>query len=115
MDNAIKNHWNSTSHVYRPIARTGAVLASQIEVPTPSSTPSQPPLTDPPTSLSLSLPGVDNEASPANATPILLMPTSPVTNLLPPPHSPVPIHAMPLRQAILLNAMYVVDIWRFAI
>ncbi|KAL8200556.1 hypothetical protein R6Q57_011895 [Mikania cordata] len=89
---------NSSSHVYRPIARTGAVLASQIEVPTPSSTPSQPPVTDPPTSLSLSLPGVDNEASPANATPILLMPTSPVTNPLPPPHPPVPIHAMPLRQ-----------------
>ncbi|KAL8236986.1 hypothetical protein R6Q59_018067 [Mikania micrantha] len=87
---------NSSSHVYRPIARTGVVLASQIEVPTPSSTPSQPPLTDPPTSLSLSLPGVDNEASPANATPILLMPTSLDHADQPPP--PPPAHHVVVRQ-----------------
>lgn len=74
----------SSSHVYRPIARTGAIQPSQIEAPTTSPE-------DPPTSLSLSLPGVENEAS-TSLTPMKLMPP------LPPPLPPVPIPAMPLRQ-----------------
>jgi len=75
----------SSSYVYRPIARTGAIPPSQIEAPTTSPTPVT---EDPPTSLCLSLPGVEIEAS----TPIQLMPP------LPPPLPPVPIPAMPLRQ-----------------
>ncbi|KAM0057956.1 putative transcription factor MYB-HB-like family [Helianthus debilis subsp. tardiflorus] len=85
------------SHVYRPVARSGAV----VDVATSSS------VKDPMTSLSLSLPGVENEAvtvaATANATPMQLMPPSPsplpsqspVASQLPPP---VPILAMPLRQ-----------------
>ncbi|KAI3699550.1 hypothetical protein L2E82_43945 [Cichorium intybus] len=86
----------SSSHVYRPVARTGAVVAPQIEV-APSSP--QPLSNDPPTSLSLSLPGVENEASTATPTPMQLMPPSPVASPLPPPPPPPPVlHAMPLRQ-----------------
>ncbi|KAL7610240.1 transcription factor MYB44 [Lactuca sativa] len=92
----------SSSHVYRPVARTGAVVAPQIEVATSSPPPPPPPLQtkDPPTLLSLSLPGVENEESTAAPTPMQLMPPSPVASPLPPPPPPppVPIHAMPLRQ-----------------
>ncbi|KAI3713028.1 hypothetical protein L1987_71598 [Smallanthus sonchifolius] len=90
---------SSSQHVYWPIARTGAVLAPQIEVATSSPTQAQPVARDPPTSLSLSLPGVENEAS----TPMMLMPPSPVASSLPPPLPPVPIHAMPLRQVRIEN------------
>ncbi|KAK9053264.1 hypothetical protein SSX86_029897 [Deinandra increscens subsp. villosa] len=88
----------SSSHVYRPIARSGAVLAPQIDVSTSPRTPSRPVAADPPTSLSLSLPGVDSESSVAKPTPMQLMPPSPVASPLPPPVPPVPIQAMPLRQ-----------------
>lgn len=90
----------SSSHVYRPVARTGAVVAPQIEVATSSPPRPQPLAKDPPTLLSLSLPGVENEASTATPTPMQLMPPSPVASPLPPPPPPppVPIHAMPLRQ-----------------
>ncbi|KAI3665680.1 hypothetical protein L6452_44310 [Arctium lappa] len=93
----------SSSHVYRPVARSGAVVASQIEVATTTSPPPPPPpLTkDPPTSLSLSLPGVEPKEATSTATPMQLMPPKPVASHLPPPPPPpppIPIQAMPLRQ-----------------
>ncbi|XAR51315.1 hypothetical protein NMG60_11005911 [Bertholletia excelsa] len=48
----------SSSHVYRPVARAGGVLPPQVET-----TSSPPPANDPPTSLSLSLPGADSTAT----------------------------------------------------
>ncbi|KAI3799004.1 hypothetical protein L1987_34292 [Smallanthus sonchifolius] len=67
----------SSSHVYRPVARPYAVVPSVVEVTIP-------PANDPPTSLSLSLPGVGSREAPtAIPTPVQLMP---------------PISAMPLQQ-----------------
>ncbi|KVI02715.1 transcription factor MYB44-like [Cynara cardunculus var. scolymus] len=94
----------SSSHVYRPVARSGAVVTSQIEVATSSPPPPPPPPLpkDPPTLLSLSLPGVEPKESTSTATPMLLMPPKPVASQLPPPPPPppppIPIQAMPLRQ-----------------
>ncbi|XP_071701935.1 transcription factor MYB73-like [Rutidosis leptorrhynchoides] len=70
----------SSNHVFRPVARTAAVVA-----------PPSPPREDPPTSLSLSLFGAENDAS--TSTPVKLTPSSPQPQL-----PPVPINAMPLRQ-----------------
>ncbi|GKE20845.1 transcription factor MYB44-like protein [Tanacetum coccineum] len=81
---------DSSVHVFRPVARTGAVVAP----PSPPSAPSQ--VVDPPTSLSLSLPGVGNETPPAVTVAATVR--SPVISPLPPPSPVVPIHAMPLRQ-----------------
>lgn len=44
---------SSSSHLYRPVARTGGVFAPQLETTSPSNN-------DPPTSLSLSLPGIES-------------------------------------------------------
>ncbi|XP_071692178.1 transcription factor MYB44-like [Rutidosis leptorrhynchoides] len=76
----------TSNHVFRPVARPAAVVA-----------PPSPPREDPPTSLSLSPPGVETDVS------MKLMPSSPVSSPvmrpLPPPQlPPVPIQAMPLRQ-----------------
>nr|AVD98944.1 flavonoid related MYB transcription factor 3 [Carthamus tinctorius] len=85
----------SSSHVYRPVARSGAVVAPQIEA-APTS-----PSKDPPTSLSLSLPGV--EPKPSTAAMQLMPPKPVVASALPPPPPPLPpppppIQALPLRQ-----------------
>lgn len=87
----------SSSHVFRPVARPCPVVPPQIEVPTSSSprSPPPPPANDPPTSLSLSLPGVEPSDTPT-ATPMQLMPPSPT--VIAPPPSPVPIQATPLQQ-----------------
>ncbi|KAK9061884.1 hypothetical protein SSX86_019068 [Deinandra increscens subsp. villosa] len=70
--------------LYRPVARPFAVVPPPVEGSTPPS--------DPPTSLSLSLPGADSgEAPTATPTPLQLMPPSPLP-------SPAPIPAMPLQQ-----------------
>lgn len=60
----------SSSHVYRPVARTGAVLPPPVEAASSSN--------DPPTSLSLSLPGVDSCDSNQNAS----SPLPPTVNFL---------------------------------
>ncbi|KAA8547162.1 hypothetical protein F0562_003572 [Nyssa sinensis] len=81
----------SSSHIYRPVARTGGVLPPQLE--STSST------NDPPTSLSLSLPGADscevsNRATELNQStnPIQLLPV-----MLPPPPTSVTA-AVPMQQ-----------------
>ncbi|XP_071735180.1 transcription factor MYB44-like [Rutidosis leptorrhynchoides] len=79
----------SSSHVYRPVARTCAFsgVSPTVEVPA----------NDPATSLSLSLPGVDStDALPS--TPMQLMPPSPTVLPPSPPPSPVTISPMSLNQ-----------------
>ncbi|KAJ0704102.1 putative transcription factor MYB family [Helianthus annuus] len=71
----------SSSHVFRPVARQFAVASPPVDVAPPPSAPAN----DPPTSLSLSLPGADSMESPAPMQ-------------LTPPPSPVAIQAMPLQQ-----------------
>ncbi|KAJ9564117.1 hypothetical protein OSB04_000083 [Centaurea solstitialis] len=81
---------DSSVHVYRPVARSAAAAS-------PSSPP-LPPAKDPPTSLSLSLPGVEPmELMPSSkAVAMSALPPPPPPPLPPPP--PPPIQAMPLRQ-----------------
>ncbi|KAI3808547.1 hypothetical protein L1987_24500 [Smallanthus sonchifolius] len=87
----------SSSHVYRPVARSCAVVPPSLEIEKSSPpTPSQPPAKDPPTLLSLSLPGLDSDGAPA-ATEMQLMPPSPTETPPPPPTYPVPISAVPLH------------------
>ncbi|XP_059641739.1 transcription factor MYB44-like [Cornus florida] len=80
-----------SAHIYRPVARTGGVLPPQIE--TASS-----PANDPPTSLSLSLPGVDSgevsdraKESNQSTNPIHLLP---VMTPPPPPQPPTTVVMM---------------------
>ncbi|KAL4577464.1 hypothetical protein LXL04_013573 [Taraxacum kok-saghyz] len=83
----------SSPHVFRPVARPCPIVPPPIEVPKSCpQPPPPPPVNDPPTSLSLSLPGVESQT----ATPMQLMPPSPT--LAAPPPSPVPIPATPLQQ-----------------
>lgn len=70
----------SSSHVFKPLARTGPVLPPKLETTSSGN--------DPPTSLSLSLPGVD---PPELTHPIKLLPPSP------PPSPPVP-PPLPVQQ-----------------
>ncbi|KAI7738231.1 hypothetical protein M8C21_009762 [Ambrosia artemisiifolia] len=72
----------SSNHVFRPVALPFAVVPPSIDVVTPPSAP----VNDPPTSLSLSLPGTDSMEE-IRETP------APVTVT-----TPVPIPAMPLQQ-----------------
>ncbi|KAF8410126.1 hypothetical protein HHK36_002648 [Tetracentron sinense] len=77
----------SSSHVYRPVARAGAIFPPSQQLETSSST------NDPPTSLSLSLPGADsceisNRVSGSNHA------TNPC-QLLPPLQPPLPLQQLP--------------------
>lgn len=88
----------SSSHVFRPVARTGGVGALQVE------TTSKP--NDPPTSLSLSLPGVDSgEVSPLRvpesnhvSNPIPSLPTMTIPSPPSPTPAPVPAPAVITQQ-----------------
>ncbi|XP_031109443.1 transcription factor MYB44-like [Ipomoea triloba] len=79
----------SPSHVFKPIARTGGVLPPPVETPPP-------PANDPPTSLSLSLPGVDSSS---DVSPRLTESTQPISPIqlfssaihTPPPPPPLPV------------------------
>nr|GMC57679.1 transcription factor MYB44-like [Ipomoea batatas] len=81
----------SPSHVFKPIARTGGVLPPPVETPPPP-----PPVNDPPTSLSLSLPGVDSSS---DVSPRLTESTQPISPIQlfssaihsPPPPPPLPV------------------------
>lgn len=76
----------SPSHVYRPVARTGAVLPPPVETASSSN--------DPPTSLSLSLPGVDScEVSNrvAESIPISSTAPAPMMSLVPAVNTPAPV------------------------
>ncbi|KAJ1414500.1 SANT/Myb domain [Sesbania bispinosa] len=75
---------NSSSHVYRPVPRTGGVLPP---VETTSSS------NDPPTSLSLSLPGVDSSSEVSNRVP------EPTHAAPPPPPPPTAIPLLPIMAA----------------
>lgn len=82
----------SPSHVFKPIARTGGVLPPPVETPPPP----PPPANDPPTSLSLSLPGVDSSS---DVSPRLTESTQPISPIqlfssaihTPPPPPPLPV------------------------
>ncbi|KAK4426395.1 Transcription factor [Sesamum alatum] len=84
----------SPSHVYKPVARAGGVLPSQLE------TSSSATADDPPTGLSLSLPGVEStestnqktESTQPKPNPIQLLPVRPSS---PPPPSSSPTSAPP--------------------
>ncbi|XP_019158063.1 PREDICTED: transcription factor MYB44-like [Ipomoea nil] len=90
----------SPSHVFKPIARTGGVLPPPVETPPP------PPLNDPPTSLSLSLPGVDSSS---DVSPRLTESTQPISPIQlfssamhtppPPPPPPLPL-PVPFQQPL---------------
>lgn len=82
----------SSSHVFRPVPRTGAVLPPVETTTTLSSN-------DPPTSLSLSLPGVDSSEV-SNRT------TEPIHAAPPPPPQPQP-QPQPLNTIPLLPMMTV--------
>ncbi|KAK3007746.1 hypothetical protein RJ639_013482 [Escallonia herrerae] len=91
----------SSSHVYRPVPRTAGVFAPPQMDTTPSSN-------DPPTSLSLSLPGVDSgevsnrhTESTHAANPIQLLPAMAPP---PPPPPPAPVASAPVQmQQIQMN------------
>ncbi|OVA15915.1 SANT/Myb domain [Macleaya cordata] len=74
----------SSSHVFRPVARTGGILPpAQLEI-------SSPPTNDPPTSLSLSLPGTElcepsKHGSGSNSATINPEPNQHLQHVLPPP------------------------------
>ncbi|PIN15992.1 Transcription factor, Myb superfamily [Handroanthus impetiginosus] len=71
----------SVSHVYKPVARTGGILPSQIETASSDN--------DPPTGLSLSLPGVEStESTQPKTNPIQLLPVVPTPPTQPPPPPP---------------------------
>ncbi|XP_019156711.1 PREDICTED: transcription factor MYB44-like [Ipomoea nil] len=73
---------SSLPHLYRPIARTGGVFpVTQIE------TASSPAANDPPTSLTLSLPGSDTSETPS---PTSVTPTSQLVHSPHAPHAPPP-------------------------
>lgn len=76
----------SSSHVFRPVPRTGAVLPP---VETTSSS------NDPPTSLSLSLPGVESSPEVSNRVTV----TEPSTHVAPPPPPPTAIPLLPIMTA----------------
>lgn len=92
-------HVTSSSHLYRPVARTCGVFAPQLETTSPSNN-------DPPTSLSLSLPGIDsiefsNRVSESTHTsnPIKVTSQPPV-----PAPATVPLQAPPVPlQSIAMN------------
>ncbi|PIN01743.1 Transcription factor, Myb superfamily [Handroanthus impetiginosus] len=93
----------SASHVYKPVARAGGVMPSQLETASSSQ--------DPATSLSLSLPGVEStestnsktESAQAKTNPTQLLPVLPTP---PPPPPPLPPAAMPVQpQTSLINNM----------
>ncbi|CDP02540.1 unnamed protein product [Coffea canephora] len=73
----------SSSHVFKPVARAGPVLPPHQVVETTSEN-----ITDPPTSLSLSLPGVDSTEASTRSTDST-QPKVPI-QLLPPPPPPSP-------------------------
>lgn len=82
----------SAAHVYKPVARSGVVLPSQLETAASSST------HDPATSLSLSLPGVDStEPAQPTTNPIQLLPILPT----PPP----PLQASPPAPTLSVNQL----------
>ncbi|KAK1410293.1 hypothetical protein QVD17_36828 [Tagetes erecta] len=93
----------SSSHVFRPVARPFAGVTPATEVVTLSPGPvTPPPANDPPTSLSLSLPGVDSmdvsTVSPTAHTTPATPATPAAVQSLPEPATSVPISAMPLQQ-----------------
>ncbi|XP_027150688.1 transcription factor MYB73-like [Coffea eugenioides] len=73
----------SSSHVFKPVARAGPVFPPHQVVETTSEN-----ITDPPTSLSLSLPGVDSTEASTRSTDST-QPKAPI-QLLPPPPPPSP-------------------------
>ncbi|KAK4416305.1 Transcription factor [Sesamum alatum] len=93
----------SASLVYKPVARAGGVLPSQLE--TASSAP------DPPTSLSLSLPGVESKQStnhetetpPPKTNPIQLLPVLPTPPTPQPPSPPPRPTAIPVQPQTSIN------------
>lgn len=92
-------HVVSSSHVYRPVARTGGIIPPETTTTTSSTN-------DPPTSLSLSLPGVDSsEVSnrPVEST-HTTSPAQMMQSMIP---APVPVPApAPLRQVAAARAEY---------
>lgn len=89
-DSSLPN-MSSSPHLFKPVARTGPVLPPKLETTTTASSTSSG--NDPPTSLSLSLPGVDPSESTQSRNPIKLLPPSPP----PPPSPPVP-PPLPVQQ-----------------
>ncbi|KAJ8546031.1 hypothetical protein K7X08_018614 [Anisodus acutangulus] len=85
---------SSQSHVFKPVARTGGVFPPSIDISSPS--------IDPPTSLSLSLPGIDlaelsnrSSESTQSKNPFQLLPP---TVQIPPPPLPPQSTAVPFEQ-----------------
>lgn len=93
-DSSLPN-MSSSPHVFKPVARTGPVLPPKLETTTTSSTSSG---NDPPTSLSLSLPGVDPTELTQSRNPIKLLPPSPPPSPPVPPPPPVQQHQMTVQQ-----------------
>lgn len=88
----------SSTHVYRPVARTGGVFAPQVETTSPSDN-------DPTTSLSLSLPGIDSSEfsnrvteSTRSSNPVQVIPQAPKLAPIPVSVQPpsVPVQQIPM-------------------
>ncbi|MCD9638729.1 hypothetical protein HAX54_022867 [Datura stramonium] len=79
-DSSLHVSSSSQSHVFKPVARTGGVFPPSIDISSPA--------VDPPTSLSLCLPGVDLAETTQSKNPFKLLP--PAMQILPPPPPPPP-------------------------
>ncbi|CAK8539676.1 unnamed protein product [Lathyrus sativus] len=91
----------NSSHIYRPVPTRTVAALPLVETKTTSSSKSN----DPPTSLSLSLPGIDSSSEDSNRV------TEPVTTAPPPPPPPppcaiplVPIMNAPIPMAVPMQA-----------